>query len=66
MLFLSAVAGVLGGSGRSRVVTPLSLIALVVPANARALETTDEAVRRRASVTKMASPSDPPICTTVF
>ena len=50
MLFLSAVAGVLGGSGRSRVVTPLSLIALVVPANARALETTDEAVRGIAAI----------------
>jgi hypothetical protein len=50
MLFLSAVAGMLGGSSRSRVVTPLSLIALVVPANARALGTTDEAIRGIAAI----------------
>jgi hypothetical protein len=50
MLVLTAVATMLGGSSRSRVVTPLSLISLVVPANARALATTDEAVRGIAAI----------------
>jgi hypothetical protein len=50
LLVLSTVATALGGSSRSRVVAPLSLISLVVPANARALGTTEEAVRGIAAI----------------
>ena len=50
MLVLSAIATTLGGSSRSRMVTPLSLISLVVPTNARALGTTEEAVRGIAAI----------------
>jgi hypothetical protein len=50
MLVLSAIATTLGGSSRSRTVTPLSLISLVVPTNARALGTTEEAVRGIAAI----------------
>ena len=49
-LVLSAIATALGGSSRSRTVTPLSLISLVVPTNARALGTTEEAVRGIAAI----------------
>src|SRR5262245_66674169 len=50
MLVLCAIATMLGGSSRSRVVTPLSLISLVVPTSARALGTTEEAVRGIAAI----------------
>jgi hypothetical protein len=50
VLILSTVATTLGGSSRSRVVAPLSLISLVVPANARAFGTTEEAVRGIAAI----------------
>ena len=50
MLVLSTVATALGGSSRSRIVTPLSLISLVVPANPRALGTTEDAVRGIAAI----------------
>jgi hypothetical protein len=50
MLVLSTVATALGGSSRSRIVAPLSLISLVVPANARALGTTEDAVRGIAAI----------------
>jgi hypothetical protein len=49
-LVLSAIATALGASSRSRTVTPLSLISLVVPTNARALGTTEEAVRGIAAI----------------
>jgi hypothetical protein len=49
-LALSTIATMLGGSSRSRMVTPLSLISLVVPTNARALGTTEEAVRGIAAI----------------
>ena len=50
MLVLSTVATALGGSSRSRTVTSLSLISLVVPANARTLGTTEDAVRGIAAI----------------
>ena len=50
MLALFTVAATLGGTSRSRLVTPLSLLPLVVPANARALGTTEEAVRGIAAI----------------
>jgi hypothetical protein len=50
MLVSLTVAATLGGSSRSRVVPSLSLLSLVVPANARALGTTEEAVRGIAAI----------------
>ena len=50
MLSVLTVAAALGGSSRSRVVPSLSLLSLVVPANARALGTTEEAVRGIAAI----------------
>jgi hypothetical protein len=50
MLAVLTAAATLGGSSRSRVVPSLSLLSLVVPANARALGTTEEAVRGIAAI----------------
>ena len=50
MLAVVTVTATLGGSSRSRVVPSLSLLSLVVPANARALGTTEEAVRGIAAI----------------
>jgi hypothetical protein len=50
MLVVFITVTAFGGSSRSRMVTPLSLISLVVPTNARALGTTEEAVRGIAAI----------------